>query len=195
MSIGDHIAGHYQIKSAYRNGLGATLDQLGRNYKLSVLSGDNEAETDTLQKIYNGFARLMFRLKPNQKANEIKKIKQQESVLMIGDGLNDSSAIQEGDFGIAITENLNGFYPGADGVLISQNFRDLPQFFELARYSKSILKISLVFSLLYNIAGVTFAVLGLLTPIIAAILMPLSSISVVVLDTLIVKYKARKLGL
>ncbi len=195
VSIDEIIVGHFQIVSAYRNGLGATLKRLGKNYKISVLSGDNDSDATTLQQLYSGFTKLMFNLKPKQKAIEIEKIKSQTPVLMVGDGLNDSSAIQVGDFGIAITENLNGFYPGSDGVLISENFTDLPKFFELARYSKTILQLSLVFSLIYNIAGVSFAVMGLLTPIIAAILMPISSISVVVLDTLLVKYKAKKIGL
>ncbi|MBT8327268.1 MAG: heavy metal translocating P-type ATPase [Bacteroidia bacterium] len=195
VSINGNTIGHFQIVSAYRSGIGAVLNKLGLNYNLSVLSGDNDAERSALQAFYNGFSKLRFNLKPKQKALEVKKIKTNESVLMIGDGLNDSSAIQEGNFGVAVTENLNGFYPGSDGVLISKSLNKLPKIFELARYSATILKLSLAFSLIYNIAGVSFAVMGLLTPIIAAILMPISSISVVVLDTLLVKQKAKRIGL
>ena len=195
VSKNNKVIGHFAINAAYRVGLGKTLNSLGKHYNISVFSGDNNAEESVLQNIYNGFKTLKFNLKPKQKAKNINALKHNENVLMLGDGLNDSSAIQNGNFGVAITENLNGFYPGADAVLISDGFSKLPKFMELSRYSTTILRVSLMFSLLYNVTGVTFAVFGLLTPIIAAILMPISSISVVVLDTLFVNQKAKKLGL
>ena len=195
VSVDDEVIGHFKISASYRSGLQGMLHRLGKLVKLSILSGDNAGEKETLKEIFPNFFQLKFNLKPQQKATEISKIQYDQKVLMIGDGLNDSSAIEKGDLGIAITENLNGFYPGSDAVLLSESFDKLPAFMELARYSKKILKWSLLFSLCYNVAGVTFAVLGLLTPIIAAILMPLSSVSVVLLDTLLVRIKSRKLQL
>ncbi len=195
ISVDGEVVGHFKVTASYRSGLKNVLARLGKLVKLSVLSGDNEGEREALKEIFPAFHQLKFNLKPQQKATEISHIQHSQKVLMIGDGLNDSSAIEKGDLGVAITENLNGFYPGSDAVLLSESFDKLPAFVELARYSKKILKWSLVFSLCYNIAGVTFAVFGLLTPIIAAILMPLSSVSVVLLDTLLVRLKSRKLQL
>ncbi len=195
ISINDEVIGHYLITAAYRSGLARVLEQLGQKYSISVLSGDNASEKGRLQAMFSGFERMIFGLKPNQKAKEIKAISSDQPVMMIGDGLNDSSAIQEGDIGIAVTDNLNGFYPGADAVILSESFTSLPSFMDLTRYSKIVLQISLVFSLMYNITGVAFAVMGLLTPIIAAILMPISSVSVVLLDTLLIRRKAKKLNL
>ncbi len=195
VSVDNEVIGHFKISASYRSGLQGVLHRLGKLVKLSILSGDNAGEKETLKEIFPNFFQLKFNLKPQQKATEISKIQYDQKVLMIGDGLNDSSAIEKGDLGIAITENLNGFYPGSDAVLLSDSFDKLPAFMELARYSKKILTWSLVFSLCYNVAGVSFAVLGLLTPIIAAILMPLSSVSVVLLDTLLVRIKSKKLQL
>lgn len=195
ISVDGEVVGHFKVTASYRSGLKNVLARLGKLVKLSVLSGDNEGEREALKEIFPAFHQLKFNLKPQQKAMEISHIQHSEKVLMIGDGLNDSSAIEKGDLGVAITENLNGFYPGSDAVLLSESFDKLPAFVELARYSRKILKWSLVFSLCYNLAGVTFAVFGLLTPIIAAILMPLSSVSVVLLDTLLVRLKSRKLNL
>jgi Cu+-exporting ATPase len=195
VSVDNEVIGHFKISASYRSGLRGMLYRLGKLVKLSILSGDNAGEKETLKEIFPNFFQLKFNLKPQQKATEISKIQYDQKVLMIGDGLNDSSAIEKGDLGIAITENLNGFYPGSDAVLLSDSFDKLPAFMELARYSKKILTWSLVFSLCYNVAGVGFAVLGLLTPIIAAILMPLSSVSVVLLDTLLVRIKSKKLQL
>lgn len=191
----DKVVGHFQINVSYRNGVSNVLKELSKRYKLSLLSGDNTSTKESLQQIFNGFSKLLFNLKPKNKAQEIRNLKTEGSVAMIGDGLNDSSAIQEGDFGIAIAENLNGFYPGADAVLLAESFHKLPLFLRLSEYSKKVLKWSLAFSLAYNIVGITFAVLGLLTPIIAAILMPISSISVVLLVTVLIRTKAKKIKL
>ncbi|MGB1037959.1 MAG: heavy metal translocating P-type ATPase, partial [Bacteroidia bacterium] len=195
VSVNDEVVGHYKITTSYRSGLSSVLERLGRLVNISILSGDNEGERETLKGMFSGFRNLKYNLKPRQKALAVSQLQKSEKVLMIGDGLNDSSAIEEGDLGIAITDNLNGFYPGSDAVLLSESFSRLPSFLELARYSKKVLKWSLVFSLCYNIAGISFAVMGVLTPIIAAILMPLSSVSVVLLDTLLIRLKSRKLNL
>jgi len=195
VSVDGEVIGHFKISASYRSGLKEVLNRLSKRVRLSILSGDNAGEREALKEIFPNFFQLKFNLTPQQKTVEVGKIQYDQKVLMIGDGLNDSSAIEQGDLGIAITENLNGFYPGSDAVLVSTSFDKLPAFMELAGYSKKVLKWSLVFSLCYNVAGVTFAVLGLLTPIIAAILMPLSSVSVVLLDTLLVRIKSRKLNL
>jgi Cu+-exporting ATPase len=189
------VIGHFQISVSYRVGLSNLLNKLTSKYKLSILSGDNDSSKNALQQMFGGFYKLAFNLKPKSKAEEIHLLKKEGKVVMMGDGLNDSSAIQAGDFGIAITENLNGFYPGADAVLLSESFSKLPLFLELSNYSKKVLKVSLLFSLSYNIAGILLAVLGMLTPIIAAILMPISSISVVLLVTILIRHKAKKIQL
>jgi Cu+-exporting ATPase len=195
VSIDEQVVGHFVINATYRSGLKEFFNKLSRMVNLSILSGDNNGEEAVLKQLFPAFKMLKFNLKPQQKAKVVSQLQATEKVLMIGDGLNDSSAIQTGDLGIAITENLNGFYPGSDAVLLSESFDKLPAFITLARYSKKILKWGLVFSLSYNIVGVTLAVLGMLTPIIAAILMPLSSISVVLLDTALVRLKSKKLNL
>lgn len=195
VSIDGKVLGHFQIKTAYKAELQDVLEKLAKMVNISILSGDNDGEKETLKRMFPSFKLLKFNLKPKQKAQVIGELQMKEKVLMVGDGLNDSSAIQAGDLGIAITENLNGFYPGSDAVLLSDSFVKLPAFLQLAQYSKKILKWGLLFSLCYNIIGVAVAVAGLLTPIIAAILMPLSSISVVLLNTLLVRIKSKKLNL
>lgn len=194
-SIDGQVYGYFQIQTQYRPGLRKVLDGLASFTKISILSGDNDSELSNLKKLFPSFKYLKFNLNPAQKALEIIELQKDEKVLMIGDGINDSNAIARGDFGVAITENLSGFYPGSDAVLLADSFSKLPEFVALARYSKAVLKWSLVFSLMYNLTGVILAVSGLLTPIIAAILMPISSVSVVLLDTLLVRKKAKNLQL
>lgn len=195
LSINNELMGHFRIEANYRKGLKEVLNRLGKRYKLSIVSGDNASEESRLREVYNGFRKMVFNCKPLQKANLIESLNREDEVLMIGDGLNDGKAIEKGSLGIALTENLNGFYPGSDAVLLAEEFNKLPHFMELGYYSKRILKLTLLFSLAYNVAGLSFAVAGVLTPIVAAILMPLSSISVVLLATLLVRTKAQKLKL
>lgn len=194
-SIDGKVLGFFQLKSAYRNGLKQMLHKLGNMVTLSIMSGDNDGEKSTLKRLYKNFSQLYFNLSPKEKASNISRTQINETVMMIGDGLNDASAIATCDVGVAITENLNGFYPSSDAVLLSDGLNKLPAFINLARYSKRILNWGLIFSLGYNLIGITFAVMGLLTPVVAAILMPLSSISIVILVTLLVQLKSKSLKL
>jgi Cu+-exporting ATPase len=168
---------------------------LGKGRKLSLLSGDNDSERRFLTNLYREWADLRFGLKPIEKAEIVEEAELSATVCMIGDGLNDTIALSKSSIGIAVTESLNDFYPGADAVLLAENFDKLGSFFELSVFSSRILRWSLVFSILYNLGGLAFAVSGNLTPVVAAILMPLSSITVVLLVALLVKYKSKQLKL
>jgi len=112
---------------------------------------------------------------------------------MVGDGLNDAGALAQSDVGIAVSENINVFSPACDGILDAAKLPLLPKFVHLSRKSIRLIKISFVLSLCYNVIGLSFAVTGRLEPVIAAILMPLSSISIVVFATLATRLSGRGL--
>jgi P-type Cu+ transporter len=196
VEIDGEILGHFGIQNSYRTGLGDLLKSLGKHFNLSILSGDNSAEKNNLTKVFSSFKRVLFNQTPEDKKEYIKTCHQNgDNTIMIGDGLNDQVALNQSDVGIAVTENVTGFYPNSDGILMSEHFNKLPRLLALSRYAKVVLKASLAFSVFYNLIGITFAVAGSLTPIVAAILMPLSSITVVGLVTALVSFKAKKLQL
>ena len=193
VSISGSIKGRYVFKNSYRKGLDNVFKTLSKTYKLIILSGDNEGEKEYLQKILPIGTLFAFNQKPEDKLEFIRQ-KQEEGkqVLMIGDGLNDAGALAQSNFGIAISENTNVFSPACDAILDAGKFKELPRFLKLTKQTIAVIKTSFVLSFLYNIVGMYFAITGKLSPIIAAILMPLSSISVVVFVTILTNLIARK---
>ena len=115
--------------------------------------------------------------------------------MMIGDGLNDSGALAAADVGVALTEDIASFSPASDAILSAEHLVELPAYLDLSRRALRIVQTSFVISLIYNITGCYFAVTGQLSPLIAAILMPVSSVSVVGFAVMATRLSARRLGL
>ena len=111
---------------------------------------------------------------------------------MIGDGLNDAGALTKSDVGISISEDINNFSPACDGVLDAKSFKYLKDFINFSFTSKKIIIVSFIISFFYNLIGIGIAVQGTLSPVISAILMPISSISIVVFTTFATNIMAKK---
>jgi Cu+-exporting ATPase len=194
VSIGGNIKGRFLFKNSYRKGLKQLLNQLAGNYTISILSGDNEGEKSHLSMLLPHGSEMLFDQKPADKLNYIKNLQQNgKSVMMLGDGLNDAGALAQSNVGIAISENINVFSPACDGILDAGKFELLNNFIELSHKTMGVIKMSFVISFLYNIVGLLFAVSGNLSPIVAAILMPISSISVVLFATIATNILAKKI--
>ena len=184
VSIDGIYKGVFNITNQYRKGVLNEIKELSNNYDLYVLSGDNDAETGNLKKWFGNTSKLLFNQSPQNKLSFVEAIKQQgKNVMMIGDGLNDAGALKSSDVGIALTDDITSFSPSSDGILNSSSLVQLRRFLNVSKAGINVVKVSFLISILYNIIGVTMAVQGLLTPVFSAILMPLSSISVVVFTT------------
>ena len=193
--IGDKIKGYFSIENKYREGLREVIDHLKKeNYKLYLISGDNEAEKKNLIPIFGSETKLFFNQSPTDKRDFIKKLKLEgRKVLMIGDGLNDAGALLQSDVGLTIADDIYSFSPACDGIIESSRFGILHRFLKFTDISLRIVKISFAISFLYNIIGIYFAVQGTLSPLIAAVLMPISSISVVVFATSMISLTSRNI--
>ncbi|MHB1049834.1 MAG: heavy metal translocating P-type ATPase [Bacteroidota bacterium] len=196
VSVNGVHRGHFVVQNVYRDGLKGIIDQLSTQYRLAVLSGDNESERIRLQTIFPKNSELTFNQMPNDKLEYVKRLQEQgKKTLMVGDGLNDAGALLQSDIGIAVTEDIAHFTPSSDAILASASFTQLPEFLRFSRLSVKIVIASFVFAFLYNTVGLFFAVQGQLSPIIAAILMPASSITIVIITTLTTQILARRRGL
>ena len=189
--IDELAAGYFTFSNQYRPGLKQVVEKL-KDYELSLITGDNESERKNLEKYFGKHTRMLFNQNPVDKLNYIKSLQQQgKTVLMLGDGLNDAGALAQSDVGISVAEDTNNFSPACDGILDASRFRQLPDFITFARGAGNTVKISIGISFLYNVVGLSFAVEGMLTPLLAAVLMPTSSVTVVLISTMIMKFRAR----
>ena len=193
ISVDGQQKGYFTFTNSYRRGLNDLVKKLKKHYSLHLISGDNDGEAANLKEIFGTESVLLFNQTPTDKKAYIQKLKAQgEKVLMIGDGLNDAGALSESDIGISIAEDIFSFSPACDAILDAAQFNRLGSFIGFSRTSFRIVRWSFLISLIYNTIGLSFAVTGQLSPLIAAILMPLSSISVVAFVTFSVQWKSRR---
>jgi P-type Cu+ transporter len=192
VSIDGVYKARFEVKNKYRRGMEEILGYLSKNHEVHLISGDNEAEKERLAAIFGNAGNLHFNQSPGEKLEYINALKaKNRKVLMIGDGLNDAGALNASDVGISIADDIYQFSPACDAILEAEQFSRLDKFIRFAGVSLNIVKISYLISILYNIIGLTFAVQGLLSPIIAAILMPLSSVTVVSFVTFATRIAAK----
>ena len=195
VKIDEVYLGKFIFNNQYREGLGELFEQLNHNYQIKVLSGDNEGERATLETILPIGTELIFNQKPEQKLEFIKKLQEEgKNVMMVGDGLNDAGALAQSNIGISISENVNVFSPACDAILDASEFKKLNYFLKLSKKSITTIKMSFALSLIYNVVGLSFAITGNLLPLVAAIIMPLSTITIVSFVTIVSNYYARRLN-
>ncbi|WP_113634858.1 heavy metal translocating P-type ATPase [Nubsella zeaxanthinifaciens] len=199
---GVHIAidgvykGCFSIDQQWREGIFPLIKSLEDKYQLKVLSGDTNKDEQMLKSIFSADAKMAFNKSPQQKLEAIKLLQQHGSkVMMLGDGLNDAGALKQANFGVAITDNINNFTPGCDAILSGDHIGLLPRFIELSKDGLKTIKISFAIATAYNLIGVYYAVQGTLYPLVAAVLMPISTITIISFTSFATRYFARKNGL
>lgn len=179
-SINDRMVARFQVHHCFRPGLREVVRGLGR-FGISLISGDHDTQRAALEQLMGTEVALHFEQSPANKLSFIRDLQRKgHRVLMLGDGLNDAGALQQSEVGIAVSEDVNNFSPACDAILDAKQFQELPYFLRFSRVSLRLVKAAMGLSLLYNVLGLSFAVQGMLSPVVSAILMPISSVSVVV---------------
>ena len=161
------------------------MTSLRTSFSLGLLSGDTEAGNELITALFEDPAACKFEQQPAQKLTLIHELQEKGAkVAMIGDGLNDAGALQQSNVGIAVAESLATFTPSSDAILKGEALPLLPGFLRAARQTISLVYGTFFLSILYNLVGLAFALTGHLSPLVAAILMPLSSVTIVLVSSL-----------
>lgn len=177
---GSVVFGKFIVKSRYRNNLKPMFKKFRTKLSLAVISGDNDTEKAIIEKVLPSKVPVVFNVKPIEKQRYVQDLQVNgQKVMMVGDGLNDAGALNQADFSISITENVGLFSPGCDAIMLGDSLPKLFDYWRLAHRARKIIWWSFAISIAYNIVGLSFALSGQLNPLIAAILMPVSSITIV----------------
>ena len=197
VEIEGRILGHFLLKSRFRDGFPKVINYFTeQGGKPWLLSGDNNRDAKHLNQYFSDQSSMLFQQSPIAKLQFIRQLQVDgKQVMMLGDGLNDAGALQQSDAGIVVAENTNNFTPACDAILHAEAFDQLPRFLQLARWGITTVHSAYVLAALYNVVGLSYAVTGQLSPIVAAILMPLSSVSIVLFGFGMSQWKAWKYGL
>ena len=197
LEINGEVYGAFYNRSEFRDNAFETLEELSKNgYEISIISGDNQKdENNILAKAPKG-TKTHFNKLPHEKLDYIAELQGNgANTAMVGDGLNDAGALAKANVGIAIAEKSNNFTPGSDAILLGDELDKLPKFMQMSKSAIRIAYASIGISFIYNTVGISFAASGHLSPVVAAILMPISSISVIVFTVSAVNLVAKKKGL
>ncbi|WP_114940690.1 heavy metal translocating P-type ATPase [Mucilaginibacter endophyticus] len=192
VAIDGNYKGYFAFAHQYREGL-KNINSLETDYELYLLSGDQDHERFELIRFFKTTDKLFFNQSPQDKLDFIGKLQENGAkVMMIGDGLNDAGALKQSDLGIAVTDNVNNFSPGSDAIMDGKSFGKLPAFLKFSKDTVRIIHASFLISLTYNFIGLSYAITGKLSPLFAAILMPVSTITIISFTSLATHFAAKK---
>jgi Cu+-exporting ATPase len=192
LAVNGQQNGYFTIENQYREGFDTLMNELKGRFDIYLLSGDNDSEREKLKSYFEP-SKMFFNQKAQEKMDFIRSLQQQgKKVLMTGDGLNDAGAFLQSEVALSIADDIYHFSPAGDAIVDASKLGQLGRFIKFAHQSLKIVKISFTISFLYNIVGLSYALSGHLSPVVAAILMPVSSVSVVAFATFATSWMAKK---
>lgn len=192
VEIDKEFRGFYRFGNKYRKGFEQLIQDFSSEFEVYLLSGDNDSERQTLSK-YFAEENMHFYCQPQDKMDFIQQLHQKgRNILMTGDGLNDSGAFMQSDVALSVADDIYHFSPAGDAIIEASRFERFYRYIKYARMAQKVVKLSFLISFLYNFIGLGFAISGNLSPVVAAILMPISSVSVVAFTTVTTRWLARK---
>ncbi len=186
--------GVFRVGHPLRPGIERLLHNLRPRAELALLSGDHAGEAGRFRSLFGAGSELRFHQSPAQKLEFIRQRQEVggRTVLMVGDGLNDAGALQQADVGMAVVEEAGAFSPASDLIVAADRVTDLDRVLGFARDSVGWVHRGFLISGLYNVVGISIAASGRLSPIVCAVLMPLSSFTVVAFSVLGVEWLGRR---
>ncbi len=187
--------GQFVVGGRVRSEADDLLRELARGYEMALLSGDNEREKERFAVLFGGVGRLHFNQGPVDKLGFIRGLQAQgRRVLMAGDGLNDAGALRQAEVGVAVVEETAAFSPASDVILRADQVVRLGNVLDFSRRVVGVVRVSFLISTAYNLVGLVIAASGRLSPVVCAVLMPLSSVTVVLAACGLAEWAGRRAG-
>ena len=187
ISVNNQMAAVMALADTIKPGTAAALKALhALDFKIAMITGDNQRTANVIAKQL-GIDVVIAEVLPNEKVAAVKELRKQHgAIAYVGDGINDAPALAEADLGLAIGTGTDIAIESADLVLVSGDIQGVPKSIALARATMRNIKQNLFWAFAYNVAliplaaGVAYPFFGwLLSPILAASAMALSSVFVV----------------
>jgi Cu+-exporting ATPase len=196
VACGSEWRGAFLITPELRPEVNQLMHRLAGTHSLALLSGDHAGDRARFAPLFGGAEALHFEQSPHDKLGFIQARQDAGArVMMVGDGLNDAGALRQSDVGVAVVEEIGAFSPASDVILAAGDVPRLADLLAFARGAVRVVRLSFLLSAIYNIAGLSFAATGRLSPVICAVLMPLSTVTVVAFAVGAVRWTAARHGL
>jgi len=193
VAIDGRYRGCFLLEGALRPEVDSLIQRLRGNYELVLLSGDNAREVARFHALLGARARVEFNQSPFDKLNVIRELQAAgRKVMMVGDGLNDAGALRQAEVGVAVVEKVGTFSPASDVILDAAQLPRLAEMLAFSRRAARVARAGFAVSGCYNIVGISIAAAGLLSPLVCAVLMPLSSATVVLFAIGATRWVARR---
>lgn len=196
LAIGGTYRGVFALENPLRPEIEKFIRCAGGRFELALLSGDNEREAVRFRLLFGEAGTLKFNQSPADKLSFVKELQERgRRVMMVGDGLNDAGALKQADVGVAVVERVGVFSPASDVIIDAAELPQLVQVLDFCKKASRVVRLGFAISALYNLAGISIAAAGLLEPVVCAIIMPVSTATIVIFSCMATTWAARRTGL
>ncbi len=192
MSVDNLLVAVIAVADTIKDSSKAAIDELHKlGIELYMMTGDNSRSAHAIASQV-GIENVIAEVLPEHKAQEVEKLmKTGKIVAMVGDGINDAPALVTANIGMAMGAGSDIAIEAADITLMRNDLRTIPTAIKLSKKTMRKIIQNLFWAFIYNLIGIPFAMLGLLSPIISGAAMAFSSVSVVTNSLMLKKFKVK----
>jgi len=192
MSVNGEVVGAIHVVPVVRSGVAGMIRRLKQATSVWLLSGDSDRDRGEFEQVFDTPA-MQFDQRPTDKVERVAAMRADgKRVLMVGDGLNDSGAMGAANVAIAITDDTATLVPACDVIMRGHQVANLDGLLRYAHATRNVILFNFIISVAYNALGLTLALAGILTPLATAILMPVSSLTVIGISVAGARWYARR---